>query len=438
LVGLLGFLTIASASTASAASDNEILLARPLVPRDIDLFSTRSYSEAAPMAPASGAEPSAQQVSQMLNVYLKAEFPGDTASQNAAKAIFNSSIAKAKIQSASLRAALASLKGTLAAPAINYVLNAKTPGGHPKVTTVKWVPPGQTPDPTRAIAAVYGAGTGDFDQTEIRFNNRYQAENPFLFMPVMAHEVLHQDLSVANYEESVIGTLNTLLQIQQRARHPRLALLGTELPRRINTGTTQRLNSGRGSKLGLFETNANRLILPGGDVPPLTRSWWEEADNGDRTTTPGNSLLGKYLANIHTPGAPNCSSATFNKALLDCIDKQGNAGLTASELVKAAKAMKLNTNIERRRALSIAYGHSDFTGRLSSSQKPCTRSQSVAVYRQKSGADPKVGTDRTNSSGAYSVHKSGAKGTFYAKAPRSTVAGTGVCLAAKSSNKRVG
>jgi hypothetical protein len=252
----------------------------------------------------------------------------------------------------------------------------------------------------------------------------------------MLHEPLHQDTSVANFEEAINQSFESLLWLHQLTVHPGLATSGKALSRVNNSKATIRLNSGLGARMGLYRSNANRQLLAGsknhGDA------WSHFFRNTDQTTTPGNALLGKYLANIHTPGAPNCSHASFNKALLDCIDKQGNAGLTSAELVKAAKAMKLNTNVERSRTLSIAYGHSNFTGKLSSSQKPCTRSQSVAVYRQKSGADAKVGTDLTNSSGAYSVHKSGAKGTFYAKAPRSTVAGTGVCLAAKSSNKRVG
>jgi hypothetical protein len=429
-------LAIALPSVANGATDNEILLARPLAPTDRGVFSTYVYPDGPPMAPASGGEPSSARVSQMLSGYLKAEFPGDSASQSAAKAIFNSSTAKAKIPSASLRAALAALKGTFAEPGIGYILHAQTPAGHPKITTVKWVPPDQTPDPTRAVAGVYPAATGDFDQREIRFNNRYQSENPFLFTAWMAHEPLHEDLSVANYEEAVNTSLNDLILIHQLAFHPGLAALGTELARRNSGFTTERLNSGLGSRLGLFADNAHRQLFPGSSADPST-SWWEGWDDGSTTATPGNALLGKYLANIHTPGAPACSHASFNLSLLHCLDKQGNSGLTSSELVKAAKAMKLDTNVERRRSLSISYSHSNFTGKLTSSQKPCTRSQSVAVYRQRSGPDQKVGSDRTNSSGAYSVHKRNASGHFYAKAARSTVAGTGVCLEAKSRGKRV-
>jgi len=53
-------------------------------------------------------------------------------------------------------------------------------------------------------------------------------------------------------------------------------------------------------------------------------------------------LLGQYLANTYVAGAPVCSGAQFSKALLDCIDQNGNGGLTSEELVAAARALRLN------------------------------------------------------------------------------------------------
>jgi hypothetical protein len=425
---LVGLLTIASPTAASAASSNEILLARPLVPTDLTLLQNHVYPGGGPMTPAPGNGPSVAQASSMLDAYEKVEFPSDPATRAQAMAVFNDPTAKSKITSPSLRAALAALTGTIAESAIGYVLHHTEPSTAQSVSAVRF---GSTPNPS---------ATAMFVGHEIIFNQRYKGENPFTFVRIMAHEPLHggeATSSNSNYEEAVNSSLDDLVYLRQISRHPGLARLGTELARVNNINGMWRLNGGLGSRLGLFATNANRAIFPNSPTDHST-SWWEDADNGDTTTTPGNPILPRYLARIHTPGVPTCAGATNNKALINCIDKQGNAGLTSAELVKAAKAMKLNTNLERRRTLSISYAHSAFTGKLSSSQKPCTRSQSVAVYRQKSGPDAKVGSDRTNSSGAYSVHKSGAKGTFYAKAPRSTVAGTGVCLEAKSSAKRVG
>jgi hypothetical protein len=427
LIALTALASLALPASALGASDNEILLARPLAPTDLGLLQNHIYPGGGPMTPAPGNGPSEAQASGMLDAYEKVEFPNDAAKRAQAMAVFNDATAKSKIPSPSLRAALAALTGTIAESAIGYVLHHTEPSTAQTVSSVRF---GSTPN-THAIAMFIGH--------EIIFNQRYKGENPFTFVRIMAHEPLHggeATSSNSNYEEAVNSSLDDLVYLKQIAHHPGVARLGTELARVNNINGMWRLNGGLGSRLGLFSTNVNRPIFPGSPTDHST-SWWEDADNGDTTTTPGNPILPRYLARIHSGGTPTCSGTTNSKTLLDCIDKQENAGLSSAELVKAAKAMKLDTNVERRRTLSISYGHSNFTGKLTSSQKPCTRSQSVAVYRQRSGPDQKVGSDRTNSSGAYSVHKSSAKGTFYAKAARSTVAGTGVCLEAKSRGKRV-
>jgi len=438
----LALLAVAAAAlpgSAIAATDKEIMLARPLAPTDRNLFVPVIYPDTPPMAPMPGPEPSLTQVRDALDSYLAAEFPGDAAAQDAAKAVFNDAAAESKIPSPSLRAALASLTGTFAEPAIDHILYAVTDQGHAKVTTVKFVPPNQTPDPVRAVAGVYGAGTADPQQLEIRFNNRNQGESPFLFTHIMAHEPLHSDLQVANYEEVVNEALDNLLYVDQVSRHADLARGGSELARRSNSNGLARLNSGPGSRLGLYATNRGTPIFPGGSSAQTFASWWDQFDQAPNlVATPGNALLGEYLKNIHTAGAPNCSAATFDKALLDCIDKQGNAGLKASELVKAAKAMKLDTRVDRKRTLSLSYAKGAFKAKLASAEKPCTSKQKVTVFKQTPGRDQELSSGRTNSSGTYSLAKKKAKGKFYAEAPRSTVAGSGVCLQAKSSTKRVG
>jgi hypothetical protein len=416
-------------ATASAATNNEILLSRPLVPTDEHLFTSSVYPNLAPYPPAGGTAPTEAQARSALRNYLQAQYPNDPAAINAGLAVFDSAKAKAKIPDPRLRESLVGLKAAIGEPAINWILNAKKPNGHDAVTKVVF----QQTDSESPAESFINRATGDM---YVAVNTRYRFENPFLYSHYLAFEPLHTDLPNGAYEEATGLWLSNLIYLQQIAAHPALALGQTELTGIVNVYSLTTLNSGAGARLGLYDDNRNRPILPGSNQD--WTAFWQLVDPNDTRVTDGNALLGRYLKEIHSAGAPTCSASAFNKALLDCIDKQGNAGLTSAELVKAAKAMKLDTNVERRRSVSISYGHSNFTGKLTSQQKPCTRSQSIAVYRQKSGTDPKVGSDTTDSAGGYSVREPGAKGTFYAKAPRSTVAGTGVCLEAKSRGKRVG
>jgi hypothetical protein len=335
---------LAVSGPASGALARHVLKNRPFAPGDVEMFSTSVYPEGAPMAPAAGDAPTEEEVAAELDAYEQEQYPDDPDLQAAAENLFTNSQTVAKIPSPSLRAAFVALRGSLAQPAIDYILNHKTAMGNDEVTTVRFVAPGLMPDPTTAIGAVYSAGTGDPDQVEIRFNQRYDGEDPFLFAPIMGHEALHLgDQSNSNTEEQVATSFDGLLAIDELARHPELATIGTELARRINTRALVRLNSGLGSKLGLYATNGNALVFPG-STAATGHSWYEDTGGGEPSvSTPGFSLLGRYLDGIHTADTPLCSSADFSKTLLDCINQDGDAGLAPKAILAAATAMNLET-----------------------------------------------------------------------------------------------
>ena len=118
---------LAVAAPAAAESASDVLGRRPFAPKDQKLLQNDGYPGGGPMTPASGDGPSEQQASQMLDGYLAVEFPNDPASRAAARAVFDDATAKAKLSSPSLRAALAALTGTIAEPAIDYVLHHAEP-----------------------------------------------------------------------------------------------------------------------------------------------------------------------------------------------------------------------------------------------------------------------------------------------------------------------
>lgn len=65
------------------------------------------------------------------------------------------------------------------------------------------------------------------------------------------------------------------IYLEQLAKHSKLALADTELTRRNNTNALARFNSGRGAKLGLFESNhPNEQLLPGSVV--AATNWFEQ------------------------------------------------------------------------------------------------------------------------------------------------------------------
>jgi hypothetical protein len=90
-----------------------------------------------------------------------------------------------------------------------------------------------------------------------------------------------------------------------------------------------------------------------------------------------------------------------------------------------------------RRRLTIKQVNRGFAGKLKPAGK-CARGQKVVVRRKRNGADPKVGSDRTDSQGNYLVREPDpANGAYYAQAGKSFETGIGNCLAAKSKTATV-
>jgi hypothetical protein len=441
-----GVLCLATIPAAGAATDDalarsghhhkarptaqQVLLARPLAPRDINLLSPVIYPKASAMRPAAGSAPSESAVAAQLHQYLDADLPHDSNARQAAELVFNSNAAKAKISSPTLRAALAALEGTLARPAINYVINAQTPDGNPKIISIQFVPPGQLSSPFN-VAEVHDAQTADPDQQVILFNSTYQAESPFLFLSTMAHEPLHQDPTVTNYEEAVNWTLDRLVYLGQLRRHPSLARTGTELSRRLNSNALLRLNSGVGSQLGLYKSNRNRPLFPGSTKIHVT-SWWQESDNGDTASSPGNALLATYLHNIHHGHGAPCSASRFDTALLHCIDRERDGPLSAADLLAAAKAMRLNTDVERARSVSLVFKKGAAHGRVRSAAKPCQSRQRVILYREHGRKTDKAASAKADRHGHFRFTVKGKSATYQAKLPQRALPGVGVCRAAAS------
>jgi hypothetical protein len=336
-------LALVGVAPAQAQTASELLRNRPFAPTDRALFRQAIYPNTPAEAPATGTGWTEESARAALKSYLQAEYPGDTAKQNAGLAVYDNATAKQKITDPQLRAGFAALRGTFADAAINYFLNSKTPAGNPRFVLARY---GGNPYGAVAVATPY-TGTPDPDDWNFLFDRRYQYEKPFLLTPIWLHEPLHGNGVNGIYEEGTNSSFDELLYLRQLVRHPGLARTGTELSRRINSLSLARLNSGLGSRLGLYATNGGRQIFPGSSSF-TEKNWWAFIQRGypssiaPRQVTDGNTLLGQYLTKTHESGAPTCSSAKFSKALLDCIDQNHNGRTSSSALIAAARAMKLN------------------------------------------------------------------------------------------------
>jgi hypothetical protein len=185
------------------------------------------------------------------------------------------------------------------------------------------------------------ANPNDPEQMIIEVNERFQAESPFLFTNSLAHESLHNDRTNSIVEEETLSAFDTLIYLEQLAHHPEIAHAGTWLSRWMNTNALSRLNSGRGSKLGLFDTNSNQPIWPGSgkDTPSFDQRF---IDNPGRDSiTPGNSLLEQYLQRLLEKGNTLPAKIEFSPALLQWIS-DNQAEVSVDNLIAAAKALKLD------------------------------------------------------------------------------------------------
>lgn len=323
------------ASFEGADAATEILSRRPLSPTNPNLFIPSAYPDTLPLEPAVGCEPTEEEARELLQNYTAVDGFIDPAE---ALAIFDSEAAKAKISSPSLRLALVALKGTIGEPAIDFILYQTTAEGLPKVAEVKF-----EPVPLGNYAGAWIRVDSTTEQMTILANERYRAENPFLFAITLAHPALHQDNDSTNFEETSIRAIDILIYLAQLSRHPELAQTGTELSRRHNYYALLRLNSGEESRLGLYRSNGEARIVPGS--PLVFTSWWQlyrPLLPPFGRYSPGNDLLGRYLQGIEEEGRAVCTGEEFNQALLDCID-QNQAALSDEQLVAAATALQLDT-----------------------------------------------------------------------------------------------
>jgi hypothetical protein len=325
---------------ASATQLANFLLALPQrKPCDVNLFTSMFdartslvpgfYPEGKAMKPAAG--PVATEAGVRLQL---SEHFGGSALKASALALFDRPDLKAKLPDPTLRAALVSLRGTIAAPVIGNFLS-RTYSVSPRFCTC-------LPN-AMAIAAATDSGRVIF------FNARYQYEHFGLFSGVVAHEILHQfPTSATPAEEVLLNTLTALVAMQVLNRQPKLATLGTELSRTMNGGRLMLINSrAPGSSRSAVVAPNGKGTVPGS---AMSRSdLWQHAayfhalgrpaDPAD--TRPAPPVLAIVFRKVLASGAGLPSPLTFGLKTSQALSPMNDTWMTPVDRLRVSVLLGL-------------------------------------------------------------------------------------------------
>ena len=228
---------------ADVAVAREILRTRrPFEPTDRDLFHSfhrSDWRDVAPLAMPPGPPATEAATRASLRSFLERRFPCDPERVLDGIAVYNDHLARQKVPEPTLRAALASLVGTIGEPAIPWALQ-RAP-----VTSIHF-----------GVYLLRGeglpthfAGTYQFADGTRRaiFNGRFRTLPFGAFAGLLFHEILHlaPDEDAAGLPEEVVAaSLETLVYMQTIVVDPSLARLPDQLTRWSNNHLALvRLNS---------------------------------------------------------------------------------------------------------------------------------------------------------------------------------------------------
>lgn len=275
------------------------------------------------------------------------------AQYNSALANFDSTTVAAIVPNANLRAALVSLVGTAAEPAINSYLGRSNSTGK-QYTIIDF---GSVSSNTPVGETILSPG----GRLNLTVNSIYAGEPFQVLSATLAHEIMHQDaannvagnLPNSQDEEIINNAVETIVYAQQLLVDPSVAGNGTGLVVRTNTRLLALLNSGDGlfPYGGIFQapaltSNGNVFVgakaNPGGFGAGQVKSFenWIRREYVSRGFSAGGGATSPtaqaILKNI-VGTRPNVSSfATNTEVALDT----GNALLTDSIYIRLAAALK--------------------------------------------------------------------------------------------------
>lgn len=223
------------------------LACRAFAPTNLNYFDPALFPGAGALT-TTPTEPSTNTVTTQLTNYLNAEVAAGTitsAQMTSALAVYNSSTVAAEIPAPNLRAALASLTGTVADSAIDQYTTGDNVTGKP-FTVVDF----STEVSTSAIIAET-KGNPTTKRLRTLFKTQYEGESFLTLAPFLAHEMVHQDFVGAGPdlqdgidEEEFAVTVETMVWAQELLVSPTAAANHTSLSSHLNADLLAMLNSG--------------------------------------------------------------------------------------------------------------------------------------------------------------------------------------------------
>lgn len=331
------------------------LSSRAFKPMQVSRFSQSVYSNAAnPVATPN--EPSAQSVLNDLTAFLDAKVSAgtiDSAKKQFALDQFNNATNQSTVPSANLRAAIVSLVGTVAEPAITNLM------GTDNVTAKRYTVIDFSTEVSGSTPIAETKGNPDTGRLRTLLKTSYKGESFQALSATLAHESLHQDLvgstdklPNSQNEEIFAVFVESVVWAQQLQIQPSLANAGTQLVQSQNTFLLSLLNSGTAlfPRVGLNEAPIlGGNVFPNGDaVTGGDYTSFENyvrriyaARNFDNSNTTGNPLALQVKNNIRQTN--ETAAVVFSTTPIDQFDNSQQI-ITDRLAVQLAAAMKLQVS----------------------------------------------------------------------------------------------
>ncbi len=318
-----------------------ILLARaPKAPRNPSLFTSGirfgtpgTYPQGTPMAPAEGPDLDDAGARAMVSGLLAhwSSVAGDAAATARGLAVFDHHELHRRVSAPSLRAAMALLSPTIAAPAVMAFIAGEGPVEQLAVAELA-----ELAESGRAFACTADPPTG-----ARVLNGRYAAEHPAVVAPSLAHHLMWQATG-DTYEEATLHAVLAMVHLQWVAVAPEIAHLGTELTRRQNSMALTLCNSRHPDSPYLaVRADDGPGTLPGGDPALDTPDFWSIPFTPRRATgvalpEPLRAILRMAWDRSDAAGPSPC----YDEALADAMSTDlGHGWLPTAGRLRAACAL---------------------------------------------------------------------------------------------------
>lgn len=316
---------------------------RAFRPTDADFFHSTMYTGASAEIVADGT-PTDEQVTAELTAFLDEKMARgllNPSRRDAALRLYDNPDNRIRIPNHNLRAAIASLRGTLAEEAVDAFLGNANVTGMP-YTYIDFAP-------TSDAAVIADTTMTSQGRLEIRIKPTFSGEHFAALSAVLAHESVHQDSNFKIQEEIIANMIGDIVYAQQIDLDPTIASEGTSLVKTLNTQQIALVNSGRTlyPVVGLLNgpiLHNSRGVFPFGKLIPdgkytsytnyLVRQY--ESRGGEGGNSPGNQTLDTYVAKFD--GQP---AGDFGDNLLNRLDGTLWPVMSNAQVIRSAEILRL-------------------------------------------------------------------------------------------------